>query len=190
MMEVEKIIACDDGEVKKLGYGKTLVSCISYKEVWPENIKIGFVHTDGLDATSILSYLVKSLANNEKSVVLFDSITIAGFNVISLSGIQKLTGIPTIVIYNYKPSIKNLLNALRPHFKDSYIRELAINQLKEAKKIETRKGILYIVNRGVNNDEALELINSYQFYSTIPEPLRMSHIISSHLSKIINPILS
>ncbi|AFZ69798.1 hypothetical protein Calag_0002 [Caldisphaera lagunensis DSM 15908] len=188
-MIIEKIIACDDGEVKKLGYGKTLVSCISYKEVWPENIKIGFVHTDGLDATSVLSYLIKTLANNEKSVVLFDSITIAGFNVISLPGIQKLTNLPSIVIYNYKPSIKNLLKALRPHFEDSYIRELALNQLKEIKKIETNRGVLYIVNRGVNKEEAIQLINSYQFYSTIPEPLRMSHIISSHLSKIINPYL-
>ncbi|MFP3241505.1 DUF99 family protein [Caldisphaera sp.] len=186
-MEIEMIIACDDGEVKKLGYGKTVISCLSYREVWPEKIKIGIVHTDGLDATSILSYLIKVLGNNKKSLVMFDSITIAGFNVISLPGIEKLTGFPSIVIYNYKPSIKNLLNALRPHFIDSKIRELAINQIKSYEKIESKKGILYIVNRGVNKEDAIEIINSYQFYSRIPEPLRLSHIITSQISKIINP---
>jgi endonuclease V-like protein UPF0215 family len=190
MMEIEKIIACDDGEVKKLGYGKTVISCISYREVWPENIKIGIIHTDGLDATSIISYLIKILSNGKKSIVLFDSITIAGFNVISLPGIEKLTGFPSIVIYSYKPSVKNLLDALRPHFKDSEIRELAINQIKSYKKIESKKGILYIVNWGVNTEDAIEIINSYQFYSRIPEPLRISHIISSQVSKIINPYIN
>lgn len=183
---MEKIIACDDGKVKKFDQRSTLVACISYNEIWPVDIRLNYVHTDGLDATSILSYMIKEIANNNKGIVLLDSITIAGFNLISLPGLYKLTGFPSIVIYNYKPSLSRINSALIPNFGDSDIREKILSILKNSKKIKTNKGILYIVNWGVNNDDAKLIINSLQHYSRIPEPLRVAHMIASKLSDVIN----
>jgi len=184
-MEIERIIACDDGKVKKFEQKVTLSLCVSYRELWPEEIKVNYIHTDGLDATSVLSHLIRLLSRGERAIVLFDSLTIAGFNIISLPGIYRLTGVPSIVIYTYKPSLRRIREALRLHFKDMPIREKALSLISKTEKVKTKMGDVYIINWGVNKDSAIEIINSTQQYSRVPEPLRVSHIIASSISDLV-----
>ncbi len=178
-------VACDDGEVRKLGEGATAVACVSYFELRPVSASVGLIHIDGLDATSIISALVRRISR-PPGVVFLDSITIGGFNVVSLAGLYRLTGLPVVVVYSYSPSIERLRPPLEKHFADWEVRLRALRPIEAAFEAETRRGRVYIVTWGVEEATAVRLVESYQLYTRIPEPLRVAHRLASEVSRLIS----
>jgi Uncharacterized conserved protein len=133
------VVACDDGEVRKLGGGLTTVACVAYRGLWPSDASLGIIRVDGLDATSVLSGMI-SLMARPPGAVLLDSITIGGFNVVSLPGLSRLTGMPAIVVYSYEPSFERLEAPLRQHFADAELRLRALAPVRGARRVMTRGG--------------------------------------------------
>lgn len=177
-------VACDDGKVRKLGGGLTVVACVAYRELQPRHVSLGLLHVDGLDATSVISGLVR-LAASPPGVVLLDSVTIAGFNVVSLPGVHRATGMPVVVVYTYMPSLGRLSRPLREHFADSELRLKVLSVISSAKEVETPRGRLYIIPWGLSLDEAVRLIELYQVFTRVPEPLRVAHRVASEASEVI-----
>lgn len=180
-------MACDDGEVRKLGAGATAVACVSYREVRPVAASIGLIRVDGLDATSVLSALI-SMVSHPPGVVFLDSITIGGFNVVSLAGLTRLTGLPVIVVYTYRPSLERLKEPLVRHFKDWELRLRAIRPVESAYLARTSRGPLYIVSWGVDREEAVRLVEAYQLFTRVPEPIRVAHRLASEASRLIGAV--
>ncbi|MGC9071303.1 MAG: DUF99 family protein [Acidilobus sp.] len=177
-------VACDDGEVRKLGGGLTAVACVSYVELRPRGASLGLIHVDGLDATSVLSHLVSSISA-PPGVIFLDSITIGGFNVVSLAGLSRLTGMPVVVVYTYEPSLGRLKEPLVKHFHDWELRLRALRPIESARRVVTRRGELHLVNWGVDADEAARLVESYQLFTRVPEPLRVAHRLASEASHVL-----
>ncbi|MDM7275576.1 MAG: DUF99 family protein, partial [Thermoprotei archaeon] len=146
------------------------------------------VRVDGLEASSTIAYLAKTLAlkaGGEVETLLVDSLTIAGFNIVSPSTIVKLAGLPLIAVYKYKPSSSRLEEALRKHFKDWRLRMLVLKLLDSTVKVETRKGELYIATWSLSLEEALETVESLQVHSRIPEPLRIADMTASEAARTL-----
>ncbi|MGC9209917.1 MAG: DUF99 family protein [Acidilobus sp.] len=177
-------VACDDGEVRKLGGGLTAVACVSYVELRPRGASFGVIHVDGLDATSVLSHLVKTIST-PPGVVFLDSITIGGFNVVSIAGLSKLTGMSIVVVYTYSPSLERLREPLVKHFPDWELRLRALRPIEGAERVVTRRGELYLVTWGVSAEEAARLVESYQLFTRVPEPLRVAHRLASEASHVL-----
>ncbi|MFP3310115.1 DUF99 family protein [Acidilobus sp. 7A] len=177
-------VACDDGVVRKLGGGLTAVACVSYRELWPVEASIGLIRVDGLDATSVLSGMV-SLMARPPGVIMLDSITIGGFNFVSLPALHRLTGLPVVVAYSYMPSLRRLEAPLRQHFSDAELRLRAISLVSNARRVETARGELYLVTWGIGLDEARELVESYQVFTRVPEPIRVAHRLASEASDVL-----
>jgi len=180
------VVACDDGRVEKLGRGYTVVACILWSRS-PLSLELNYIRVDGLEASSTIASMVLKLSLKHDTIIeaiLVDSLTIAGFNIISPPTIKKLTGIPLIAIYKYKPSSHRLEEALRKHFKDWDIRMRVLREVDKAEKIETRKGELYIYTWSIDKERAREIIENLQVHSRIPEPLRLAHKIASEIALI------
>ncbi|MGC9112541.1 DUF99 family protein [Acidilobus sp.] len=177
-------VACDDGVVRKLGGGVTAVACVSYRELWPRSASIGLIRVDGLDATSVISGMV-SLMARPPGVIMLDSITIGGFNFVSLPGLSRLTGMPVVVVYSYMPSLERLSGPLRRHFRDAELRLRAISLVSGAREVNTRRGRLYIVAWGMGVEEAAKLVELYQFFTRVPEPIRVAHRLASEASEVL-----
>lgn len=180
-------MACDDGKVRKLGAGTTAVACVSYREVRPISASIGIIRVDGLDATSVLSALI-SMISRPPGVVFLDSITIGGFNVISLAGLARLTGMPAIVVYTYRPSVERLKAPLIRHFKDWELRLKALRPIESAYLVRTSRGPLYLVSWGVDREESVRLVEAYQLFTRVPEPIRVAHRLASEASRLIGSV--
>lgn len=184
-----RVIACDDGRVEKLGGGRTLVACISWSKEWGVE-DLGFlpVHIDGLDASSILSYLVSVLSPGEEvDAILLDSLTIAGFNIVSPDTLYRSRGSPVIIVYSYKPSYSRLSSGLETSQLPLLdVRKRILRLVDDAERINTPRGELYLLTWKISPSEAREIIVSCQDRDKRPVPLRMAHYISSALSRIIS----
>ncbi len=181
------IVACDDGRVEKLGQGFTIYACISFDlNLNPINMDVGLLKIDGLEASSIIAYSASLASLGKAFVLLLDSLTIAGFNVISPATIMKLSNAPTIVVYNYKPSFERLYSAFsKLSFSD--LRKKVLRIVDSAKHIETPRGELWILSWGMEESYAKRLIEKLQVHSRVPEPLRIAHSIASEASLLLLP---
>ncbi|MEB3779745.1 MAG: DUF99 family protein [Desulfurococcales archaeon] len=186
-MPSEGVVACDDGRVAKLGEGYTIVLCIawSYRH-GPLDGAVLKVRVDGLDASSQVAFLVSMLKRSiAPEALLLDSLTMAGFNLVSPPAIAKLAGVPTIVVYTYKPSLKRLREALVKNFRDWGVRLRVLALVDTAYRVRVDGEDLYIVSWGVDRDKAREVLYRLRIYSRKPEPLRLAHYLASEISRIL-----
>ncbi|MCE4603935.1 MAG: DUF99 family protein [Aeropyrum sp.] len=185
----DSLVACDDGKVEKLGWrsSKTVIACILWgiEAGLPKRAALAPATVDGLDATSVVSGLMLSLGA-AGSPLLLDSLTTAGFNVVSPLGVARLVDSPTIVVYTYKPSLDRLVSALQSAqlpFSEARIRLLSL--VERVFEAETRKGRLYLLAWGLDREEAVELVESAQIHARKPEPLRIAHYTASEASEAL-----
>jgi endonuclease V-like protein UPF0215 family len=142
------------------------------------------VEIDGMDATKVLIKLInKSKHKEQLRVVMFNGITIGGFNMINISKLWEKTGLPVIAINRREPNLKKIRTALRKF--DDF--EKRWNCIEEAgrihrMKIEKNKNIYYQF-KGLKQTEAESIIRLSCTRSQIPEPLRVAHLIASALVK-------
>lgn len=182
------VVSCDDGKVGKPGQSFTTVACVLWLNR-PIGAELGLLRIDGLEATSIIIALLQILMARHRAkpeALLLDSLTAAGFNVISPAAVRRLLGLPTVVIYTYRPSSERLEAALRKHFADWQIRMRVLKEVDMALEVETRRGKLHVLAWGMEIERARRLIESTQLYSRVPEPLRLAHMLASEAHDLLN----
>ncbi len=173
--------------VRKLGEGYTIASCVRWGRGGLEEFAFLPISVDGLDATSILSFMVASLAwNGDVEAILLDSLTIGGFNIISPDTLYRTAGAPVVVVYTYKPSLLRLERGLRAaSLPLTSVRLRILSLVESARRIETRMGPLYVVTWPERVEGLRRLLEEYQVRDRKPAPLRAAHYISSSLSTLL-----
>ena len=145
----------------------------TYEEFRLHSIDFDLISVDGEDARDIFEKLEKG------DICIFDGITFGGFNYID----PRFINSNYIIFYSSRPNLTKVLNALTKHFDDSR-RDIILNVMSNLLRISTKKGDVFIyTNIGV--DKAKEIIEKYQVFDKIPEPLKTAHEISSSLSKFL-----
>jgi len=183
---VWSVIACDDGMVRKVGGGYTVVACILWVD-GPVDVELNLVKVDGLEASSTIAFAVTRLMLRNGVVpkaVLLDSLTIAGFNVASPPTIAKLTGVPVIIVYKYRPSSSRFERASK-HFADWGLRMRVLRLVDNVVEVSLRKGKLYILTWGISLEDAIRVIEGTQIHSRTPEPLRLAHRVASEVTRFM-----
>lgn len=142
------------------------------------------VKVDGLDATEKIANLINSSRHKPQlKVLMFDGITLGGFNLVDVKDLYKKTGLPVIAINRKLPNLKDVQKALR-NFKDYKKRwkivmragKIKVCNLKDGKKA-------YYQAIGLTDEEAEEVIHLSTTHSQIPEPLRVAHLIATAIVK-------
>ena len=185
--ENPRVIACDDGVVRKLGGGATLYLC-TYWSGGPRGFAALPIHIDGLDATSQACFMLKHLSANHgrPDAILLDALTAAGFNIISPPSLSRCVGLPVIVVYKRMPRLGRIRRAVM-HLEDWTIRWRVLQVLEKTKRVDTSKGPLYILAWNTSIEEAGRLLESLQTVARMPEPLRFVNLFASTLSAILIP---
>lgn len=142
------------------------------------------VTVDGTDATQKIIKLINNTRHKQQlKVIMFDGITLAGFNVVDVSRIWKKTGLPVIVINRKHPDIKKVKSALR-RFNDFEKRWKMIENAGKIKVCNLReKKKVYYQAVGLDDEKTEEIIQLSSTRSFIPEPLRAAHIIVTAVVK-------
>ncbi len=186
-------MGCDDGEIRKVGLQEyTTYACVSMRStaqgIYPRDATLGLLRVDGLEASSVIAAAVRLLERKPAAVIL-DSVTIAGFNVVSPSTIYRLVGAPVIVVYSYKPSYERLRRGAL-NLATFKVIDRIIRLVDNAIQLKTRRGVLYALLWGVDPPEALRLVEEFQIHSRIPEPVRVAHYIASAASRLLRECLN
>ena len=186
MSEHYTVIACDDGYIEKVGQGYTLVACISWLGRGPGAPGRGAMarlRVDGAGATGVVAFLALTLSLPRRPLLLLDSITVAGFDVVSPSGFKKLTEGEVVIVYTRRPRRDRLLRALRKS--GAALREAKeraiLWMLDNLVEVDTARGKLYVAST-MDPREAACVVESLQAHARKPEPLRVAHATASRAS--------
>lgn len=150
---------------------------------WMDGVLRSDITRDGLDATEIISNMIKKSKHyGQVRVVILDGITYGGFNVVDIEKLYEETGIPIIVIMRAYPDFEKIKSALT-NFPD-YDKRWEI--IQRAGKIEEiilkNKSTIYIQKKGISLKSAEKILRLTSIRSNIPEPLRVAHLIATGIS--------
>ncbi len=138
------------------------------------------IKVDGMDATQKLVKLINSTRHKQQlKVIMFDGITLGGFNIVDIKELHEKTGLPVIVINRKRPNLKKVKKALK-NFKDFNKRWKIILKAGKIKECMIKSGKkVYYQSIGLSDEETKEIIRLSTTRSFIPEPLRVAHIIAT-----------
>ena len=166
----------DDGyfpvEYKK-NRGKTTLVSVTYNGFKIYSIDFDLISVDGEDAGLVFEKLEKG------DICILDGITFGGFNYIN----PDLIKTDYIIFYSSRPNLAKVSSALIKHFNDNR-KNVILNVMNNLLRISTKKGDVFIYTN-IKVNEAKEIIEKYQVFDKIPEPLKTAHEISSSLSKFL-----
>jgi len=155
-----------------------LVGTIFRAGNWLDGVLSTHILGDGTDSTEKIVSMVKNSRNlGQLGVIMLDGITFGGFNVVNIQEIYKATNIPVIVVMRKIPNFEGIKNALK-RFDDWEDRWQNIIGAGEVYKVPNHEPI-YIQINGIEIDDAMEIVKISTTRSSIPEPLRVAHIIAA-----------
>jgi len=180
-----RILGFDDSPFKRTDKKVAVMGVIYRGGSFLDVVLKSEVAVDGLDATEKLAKLVnKSRHKPQLKVLMFDGITLGGFNIIDIKKLHKQTELPVIVINRRHPDLDSVQKALENNFKDFKKRwgmilnagKIKVCNLKNGKKVCYQ-------TVGMEDGEAEEVIQLSSTHSDIPEPLRVAHLIAAAIIK-------
>lgn len=139
---------------------------------------------DGTDATDKLIERINSSRHKQQlRIVMFDGITLGGFNIVDIHELHERTGLPVIVINRKMPNLANVQKALK-NFKDYKNRWALIEKAGALKPCSLKGGKkVYYQSVGLSDENAEDMIILSTTRSFIPEPLRVAHLIATAVVK-------
>ncbi len=135
---------------------------------------------DGTDATDAIISMVESKYSRDIRVIMIQGITLGGFNIVDLERLHRETGRAVITVSRRNPDIEKIREALEKHFPDHGTRMALITKFP-VEPLENGGGIIYIQRVGITMDEAREIIAKTTIRGTMPEPIRIAHLVASAL---------
>ena len=140
---------------------------------------MGHSTVGGDDATDTILDMHEKLDRPDVSFLLISGIVISLYNIVDVKKISEKIGLPVIgVTYEESSGIED---AIKHHFPESYEAKLAeYSKLGSREKITLHTSYsLYIRNEGCTVLEATQLLDKITLQGSVPEPLRISHLLAS-----------
>ncbi len=137
------------------------------------------VEVDGDDANEKVIEMINDSRFKEQLRVIFtDGTAIGGFNLLDLSEIYQRTNIPVVSVARDEPDYDAIKKALKGHFEDWEERYEGVKE-GELHEIETEYRPVYVQFEGLELKRVKGHLRSFTVRGRIPEPIRISHIVSS-----------
>ncbi|WP_410507968.1 DUF99 family protein [Methanosarcina hadiensis] len=174
-----RILGIDDSAL--LNEKVMIVGTIFRGGEWIDGVLRSEITRDGLDATEVITTMIKNSRHyGQLRIIMLDGITYGGFNVIDIQELYGETGLPVIVVMRSYPDFEKIRSALR-HFSDGEKRWDIIKKAGEIEKIVTGKNEtpIYIQKAGIGAKNVEKIIRLTSIRSSIPEPLRVAHLIAT-----------
>jgi len=146
------------------------------------------VDVDGTDSTSAVASLVGDSGYRGKlEAVMLDRACLGGFNVVDIGELNRRTGVPVITVTRDRPDMAAIRKALEmlgrtpkhgrrpvPDWKE----RLALLERNRLVEVRTGARPIYIAFAGVDEPEAKGIVTASTVRGSIPEPVRLAHLIA------------
>ena len=168
-----RVVGIDDSPFSRGQVECPLVGVVCRRDV-VEGILSSSVAVDGSDASESIIRMVggSRFAPQIRCVMLNGTMT-GGFNVVDISRVSEVLGVPVIAITRKRPGRKAVEAALRKHFRDWKERMAIVRRAGAAKK--HKKAYMQIA--GTDMQRAREIMDAYGL-----GPLRLANMIASGMA--------
>lgn len=171
---LSQVIGFDDAPFTRSHRGDVMVVGAVFARLRLEGVVSARVRRDGVNATPRLASLLQaSRFRTQLHAVLLQGIAVAGFNVIDIHALHAAAGLPVIVVARRAPDPPAIRRALARL--PGGARKWRL--IERAGAMEPLAG-LYVQRAGVTREAAEQLLRGLQQHSTLPEPLRVAHLIA------------
>lgn len=179
MKENARVLGIDDGPfIRGIDTDTVLTGVLMRLDGTIERIMISRIRIDGSDILSTLESFLANLNNLRVYATVSEGVTFGGFNLIVPEEFTAKTGIPYISVTKSQGELDSMISAIDKHsLNPSYYRD-KIAQLKPVRrKIDAT--YFTINNAGIHLEETILLLKRLMKVGTVPEPVRIAHMISS-----------
>lgn len=174
-----RIVGIDDASFDKCDDIVLIIGSIFRGGFWMDGMLSTYVAVDGLDATDKISDMISGCKYQDLRIIMLAGITVGGFNVIDIPELNERTGLPVIAVTERHPNFEKIENALT-NVSDV---ETRLDIMKKAGNVYAGPNNVFYQVCGMDAYTAKRVIYKTSTRSYIPEPLRVSHIIASGLSR-------
>ena len=146
----------------------------------------GVMHTtiaiDGLDATEKLASMINTSPHRRQlRLVMLNGITLAGFNLVDIKKLHETTKLPVMALTREKPDLDAIHEALK-HLPDTEERWHIVLEAGEIHEVINKGAKIYMEIAGISLADAQKIIELTSTRSSLPEPLRVAHLIASGIT--------
>lgn len=174
------VIGFDDAPFEPANRGDVLLVGTVYAGERLDGVLSGKVRRDGANATqTIIRMVTQSRFAAQLQVVLVQGIAVAGFNVVDLWAVQHALGLPVVAVSRRSPDLAAVKRALLTQVRGGRRKWRLIEQ---AGPMEPIAGV-YVQRAGIALEDTERLIRRLAINSTLPEPLRIAHLIAGGIAR-------
>lgn len=139
------------------------------------------VDVDGRDSTDRIAQMVKSSHHHRQlRVIMLDSVTVAGFNIVDLGRLCDEIHLPVMSVNREKPSEARVKKALA-NLSDGEEKWRTIENAGKLVEMLVGRTKLYSHVVGMSRENAADIIRISSTRANYPEPLRVAHILAHGL---------
>lgn len=174
-----RVLGVDDSPFTFKTKKAMVVGVVARLPMYIEGIMQTEITVDGSDANeAIIAMVARSRYREQVRLILFDGVTVGGFNVIDIQRIHRETGIPCATITREMPDFERMGDALRAHFPD-WKERLDVIKRNPLLKVGPRHHSVFATLSGMDAESLEEILSECTVQGRLPEPLRIAHLISS-----------
>ena len=181
-----RVLGVDDGVFTPHVKGLVLVVGVVFRGgYWLDGVMHTKVEVDGFDATEkIASMIINSPHHKQLRVIMLNGITFAGFNVVNIKELNSEIKLPVIAVTREKTNFAEIREALK-NLPESEERWKTIKSTGRMFEVSTRSENekVYMQTSGILEEDARKILQLTSTRSSVPEALRVAHLIASGISK-------
>ena len=182
-----RVLGVDDGVFIPHSRGSAPVIGVVFRGgYWLDGVMSTKVEVDGFDATDkIATMIVDSRHYEQLRVIMLDGITFGGFNVVDIKKLNAKTRLPVIAVTRDKPDFDDIRKALK-NLRSPEVRWKAILNAGEIFEVNTRRKSekAFMEISGILEDDARKIVLLTSTRSSVPEALRVAHLIASGINRV------
>ncbi len=182
-----RVLGVDDGIFVPHSKGfAPIIGVVFRGGYWLDGVMNTRVEVDGFDATEKIATMVTSSPHhNQLRVIMLDGVTFGGFNVVDIKELNTKTKLPVIAVTRNRPDFGEIRKALRK-LPFPAKRWKAVVNAGEIYEVSTRskKERVYMEICGIVEEDARKILKLTSTRSSVPEALRVAHLIASGIGKV------
>jgi hypothetical protein len=172
---ITNVVGFDDAPFAHSFRGDVRLVGIVCSRTRMDGVLSGKVRRDGRNSTTTMIELVRTSQFKEHvRAVLLQGIAVAGFNVVDMHALHEGLGVPVVAVARREPRWSRIKHALFAHTKGAERKWALIDAAGKMDRI----GDVFVQRVGIGIPETKALLAATTLHGSLPEPLRLAHLVA------------
>ncbi len=173
------VVGFDDAPFERAHRGDVAVVGAVFAGSRLDGVLLDHVRRDGANAARTLIRMIRgSKFAQHLQLVMLQGIALAGFNVVDVFELHGALGLPVLVVARRRPDVDAVRSALLTRVAGGRRKWAIIERLGA---MEPTAGV-FVQRVGISLEHSAAVIRRFAINSSIPEPLRVAHLIAGAIA--------